>query len=439
MSLEINHRSFLGGEFWRKIYPEIDNATFLDYKWQLKNSVTSSEKLLNLIQDLVPAEFYEDVRWGFQKAPMSVRITPYVLSLINWDNPYDDPLRRQFLPIASALHVDHPKLHFDTLNEISDSPVPGLTHRYPDKVLFLALLTCPVYCRYCTRSYAVGLDTAEVKKYSLAQDEERYNKIFQYISSKSDIEDVVVSGGDAFMLKPNRLKYIGESLLAIPHIRRIRIATKGLAIMPMKILTDMGWTETLVELVNLGRSLAKEVCIHTHFSHPSEITEITKCAMDYLMNAGVIVRNQAVLQRGVNDTIPTMKLLIKSLGYLNVHSYYVFMHDLVKGTEDLRTTLQVGLDIEKHVRGITAGFNTPTFVVDTPGGGGKKIISSYEHYNPETGISVYTAPSVKPGKYFMYFDPLYALTLSIQKDWKNPNRRKEMMEDAMSEAIKKGK
>ncbi|MCB2155682.1 KamA family radical SAM protein [bacterium] len=435
---DLRHRELLGGEFWKKIpaYANVSKEQFYDHTWQLKNSVTSVSKLLDTLRDVISEDFHKDVEKGFAKAPMAVRVSPYALSLMDWDNPYDDPLRRQFIPVSTRLFRDHPELHLDTLMEQEDSPVPGLTHRYPDKVLFLALDICPVYCRYCTRSYAVGFDTDEVEKVKYSQDEKRYAQVFDYIRSRPEVEDVVISGGDAYMLRPKRLRLIGESLLNIPNVQRIRFASKGPAIMPMKVLTDNEWYEALRDVVEMGRKMHKEVCLHTHFSHPNEVTEISKEAMDRFFEDGITVRNQAVLQRGVNDTPDTMMMLGKRLSYLNVHPYYVYIHDLVQGVEDLRTTLQTGIDIEKYVRGSTAGFNTPTFVVDAPGGGGKRAIHSYEHYNPETGISVYTAPSVKPGKYFMYFDPVDTLSSDIQKAWFDPKQREEMKAEAVAEAKK---
>src|SRR6185437_7280067 len=152
-----------------------------------------------------------------------------------------------------------------------------------------------------------------------------------------------------------------------------------------------------------------------------------KRALDGVFERGIITRNQSVLQRRVNDSIGTMQLLVKRLGHCQVHPYYVYQHDLVKGVEDLRTTLQTALDLEKHVRGATAGFNTPTFVVDAPGGGGKRDSHSYEHYDRKTGISVYTAPSVKPGSYFVYFDPVDQLPPESQARWADPAEHDKMI------------
>jgi len=244
----------------------------------------------------------------------------------------------------------------------------------------------------------------------------------------------VISGGDAYQLRAEQIREIGESLLAIPHVRRIRYATKGPAVMPQKILTDHAWTDALSAIVERGRKLHKEVALHTHFNHPSEITGITQDAMNALFERGITVRNQSVLQRGVNDTTDVMRLLIKRLGHVNVHPYYVYQHDLVRGVEDLRTPLQTSLDLEKSVRGSTAGFNTPTFVVDAPGGGGKRDAHSYEHYDRTTGVSVYSAPSVKPGKLFLYFDPIDTLPEEGQRRWADPAEHDRMLDEALAAA-----
>ena len=427
------HKDLLRGPFWQRIpaYAQVSEAEFLDHKWQAKNSITNVAKLLNSIGALVSPEFIADAERGFAKAPMSVRVSPYLLSLIDWQHAYDDPLRRQFVPLQSRLLPDHPKLGLDSLHERADAPVDGLTHRYADKALFLALDTCPVYCRFCTRSYAVGIDTDEVEKFHVKAHAERWQKAFEYIASRPELEDIVVSGGDAYQLRAEQITEIGEALLAMDHIRRVRFATKGPAVMPQKILTDHAWTDALTRIIDKGRALHKEIVLHTHFNHPREITGITVDAMNKLFERGVTVRNQAVLQRGVNDSAETMQLLVKRLGHMNVHPYYVYQHDLVRGVEDLRTSLSTALDIEKRVRGTTAGFNTPTFVVDAPGGGGKRDAHSYEHYNRRSGVSVYTAPSVKPGEYFLYFDPMHALDEETQRRWQLPAEQDRMVDEAL--------
>ena len=429
------HKELLDGPFWHRIpaYAEVDEATFLDHQWQAKNTITNPGKLLAAVQHLVPSSFYDDVAEGFRRAPMSIRVSPYLLSLIDWTDPYGDPLRRQFVPVASRLLPDHPKLTLDSLHEQADAPVPGLTHRYPDKALFLALDTCPVYCRFCTRSYAVGVDTDEVEKVSLKATEDRWARAFAYIKSRPELEDIVVSGGDSYQLKARQITLIGNALLDCDNVRRIRFATKGPAVMPMKLITDHEWVDALTAVVERGRTLHKEVVLHTHFNHPRELTAITRRGLNRLFERGVIVRNQSVLQRGVNDTVATMQLLVKRMGYCNVQPYYVYVHDLVKGVDDLRTTVQTAVDLEKCVRGSTAGFHTPTFVCDAPGGGGKRVVHSFEHYDRDTGISVYAAPSVKPG-FFLYYDPIDTLAPEIQARWKVPAEQDAMIADAIARA-----
>jgi lysine 2,3-aminomutase len=214
----------------------------------------------------------------------------------------------------------------------------------------------------------------------------------------------------------------------------MRFATKGPAIMPMKIVTHKEWLDALTSIVERGRRLGKDVVLHTHYNSPEEITWITERAMAMLFERGIFVRNQSVLIRGVNDTPERMQMLVKRLGHVNVHPYYVYMHDMVRGVEELRTTVQTATDIEKFVRGSTAGFNSPTFVCDAPGGGGKRDVHSYEYYDRENGIAVYAAPSVKPGKAFLYFDPIDKLSADAQARWAVKDIQEQMIREALHRA-----
>jgi lysine 2,3-aminomutase len=204
--------------------------------------------------------------------------------------------------------------------------------------------------------------------------------------------------------------------------------------MPQKFITHHEWLEALSDVALRGRQLGKQVAVHTHFNTAREITRHSLDAVNRLFERGIVVRNQAVLQRGVNDTDRTMVALVKTLGWINVQPYYVYMHDLVPGVEELRTTLATGIALEKAVRGVTAGFNTPTFVVDAPGGGGKRDIHSYEHYDSETGVSVYEAPSVKPGNQFVYVDPLAQLSEEIRERWQDEFNSRRMVRRALEAA-----
>ena len=432
----LEHRDLRDDDFWRAIpgVAHVGAAEFHTHTFQARHSVTNVQQLRETLGHLVPDSFFQDLADGLQRAPMALRISPYLLGLIDWTDPVDDPIRAQFMPLASRQQPDHPCVRLDSLAEQADSPVPGLTHRYPDKALFLPLNSCPVYCRFCTRSYTIGGDTNIVGKLKLTPGLARWEKAFAYIASRPELEDIVFSGGDAYNLKAEHIRLIGERLLAMPNIRRIRYATKGLAVLPQKILTDHPWVEALTSVVALGRRLHKDVVVHTHFNHPREITAVTRRATNRLAESGVFIRCQTVLQRGVNDSAETMRLLVRRLAYVNIHPYYVYFHDMVPGVEDLRTSLGSGLDIEKHVRGSTAGFNTPSFVVDTMGGGGKRDAHSFEYYDRENGVAVFTSPAVKPGVKFLYFDPLLTLSKTARERWSLASERTQIIESALSRA-----
>lgn len=425
---DLRHREFRDDEFWKAIpaWEGVSREDFGSHLWQAKNSIMRLKHVQEALQSRVSPDLLADIEQALVKAPMNVRITPYVFALIDWDNPVDDPLRKQFLPLASQMLPDHPYYLADSLYEDVDSPVPMLTHRYPDKVLFLPLTTCPVYCSYCTRSRIIGGSTETVDKDTYGPKPDNWEPAFEYLKNNPQIEDVVISGGDAFNLTPKYIKLIGDRLLDIPHIRRLRYATKGVAILPQKILTDDAWVEALSAVHKRGRDMGKQVVIHTHFSSPQEITRWSQLAMERLFAAGILVRNQAVLQDGVNNSAETMILLTRQLSWINIQPYYVYIHDMVPGCEHLRTTVREGVDIEKHVRGTTAGFNVPTFVCDAPAGGGKRHISSYEYYDEENGISVWTAPEVKPGELFLYFDPIHRLSSDAQQRWSERDSRQDM-------------
>ncbi|KAF3108994.1 hypothetical protein TWF706_001816 [Orbilia oligospora] len=395
--------------YWQKIpqWKSIKEEEFLKYSWQIANTVQSTPKLSNFLESVLPSkiphndisqsntqissreEFILDVMDGINLAPMSTRLTPHILSRIDWtNNPLGDPLRKQFIPMKSS----------------------GLVHRYPDKALFLAISVCPVYCRFCTRSYSIGGETPSTKKSRFLPTRKRWSKVFDYIASTPSLHDIVISGGDAYYLDPQQILEIGQHLLSIPHIRRIRYASKGLAVCPSRILDgEDSWAETLVQVSATARMMGKSVALHTHFNHPNEITWVTKLAAQRLYENGVTVRNQTVLLRGVNDDCETMKGLIHSLAEMNIQPYYVYQGDMVRGVEDLRTPLHKSLELERNIRGTVAGFMMPQFVVDLPAGGGKRLVSSYDSYDRETGVSRFTAPGVKGTNTFEYHDPVWSV------------------------------
>ncbi|KAF1924668.1 kama family protein [Didymella exigua CBS 183.55] len=414
--------------YWQKIEPwkDVTAEDFKSYRWQLANTVPDTRRLHRFLSDVLPPvlgtsknrllskirtreQFIEDATAALKLAPMAIRLTPHLLSVIDWENPLDDPIRRQFLPLASGIVPDHQKLTLDSLNEQDDSPVPGLVHRYPGRALFLATSICPVYCRFCTRSYAVGANTETVSKSPQKPSRRRWEVVFQHIENDPSLHDIVVSGGDAYYLQPEDLREIGERLLSIPHIQRIRFASKGLAVAPCRIADETDpWTNVLIELSNKGRDMAKQVCLHTHINHVNEITWVTREAANRLFKHGVIVRNQSVLLKDVNDTKEALSNLIEALASMNIQPYYIYQCDMVRGIEDLRTPLRTILDLDKELRGTLSGFMMPSFVIDLPGGGGKRLVSTCESYDETTGVAVYRAPGL-PGKKgtqtYEYHDP----------------------------------
>ncbi|KAB5563588.1 hypothetical protein GE09DRAFT_960734 [Coniochaeta sp. 2T2.1] len=434
-------------EFWRKtlIWADTPAKDFLSYRWsvsqdvhhapvakttdmvQVANTVQGTPKLVRFLNAVLPDhvplessdsalqsrdELIKDVLDGVTAATMAIRITPYILSRIDWENPRQDPLFRQFLPLKSMMKPDHPKLTLDSLHEEADSPVKGLVHRYPDKALFLPTSVCPTYCMFCTRSYAVGADTDTVTKHSLKPTRKRWDEAFAYIESQPQLCDIVVSGGDSYYLLPEHLLMIGERLVGMPNIKRFRFASKGLAVAPTRILdgAEDGWVDALIRVSDMARRSGKAMALHTHFNHPNEISWVTRLAARRLMEAGVTVRNQSVLLRGVNDDVETMSRLIRELADSNIFPYYVYQCDMVEKVEHLRTPLQTILDLEAQIRGSIAGFMMPQFVVDLPGGGGKRLACSHKSYDRATGVSTYMAPAVtgrgKADKVYEYYDPL---------------------------------
>ncbi|KAK4173052.1 putative L-lysine 2,3-aminomutase [Triangularia setosa] len=431
-------------EFWREVpvWENVSAQDFLSYRWSIANTVQGTAKLFKFLQAVVPEEvpldelgtqmqsrdeFIADVMEGVAAATMAIRMTPYILSRVNWKNPRHDPIIRQFLPLKSVLIPDHPMLTLDSLHEEADSPVKGLVHRYDDKALFLPTSVCPTYCMFCTRSYAVGADTDTVTKASLKPTRRRWEEAFAYIENTPALQDIVVSGGDSYYLQPDQLRMIGDRLISMPNIKRFRFASKGLAVAPSRVLDESdGWVNALVDISNKAKKAGKAVAWHTHFNHPNEISWISKDASQKLFEEGVMVRNQTVLLRGVNDDVDTMSKLIRDLAdnkvfpwqvmcqtLLTQAQYYVYQCDMVERVEHLRTPLQTILDLEARIRGSIAGFMMPQFVVDLPGGGGKRLACSYESYDPKTGLSTYMAPAVtgrdKENKVYEYYDPVDTL------------------------------
>lgn len=363
----------------RKIFLDVKNEDWNDWRWQVKNRITTVEELKKYIPLTESEE--EGVRKCLENLRMS--ITPYYLSLIDPTNP-NDPIRKQAIPTYKELNRSAADLD-DPLHEDGDSPVPGLTHRYPDRALLLVTDQCAMYCRHCTRRRFAG-QKDDALPFS------QIDRAIEYIRNTPVIRDVLLSGGDALLMSDENLEYIIKKLREIPHVEIIRIGSRTPVVLPQRI------TEDFVKMLKKYHP----IWLNTHFNHSNEITEESKIACERMTNAGIPLGNQSVLLRGVNDCMHVMKKLVNDLVKIRVRPYYIYQCDLSNGIEHFRTPVAKGIEIIEGLRGHTSGYCVPTFVVDAPGGGGKTpvmpnyvISQSYDKVilrNFEGVITTYTEP-----------------------------------------------
>lgn len=338
----------------RQIYDEIEGGehhNWQDWKWQVRHSIRDLETFEKLLNIKLPEEIRKQYDKITSKFPMS--ITPYYLSLINTDNLQNDPIFKQSFPVIDELSVLKTDMS-DPLSEDRDSPVPGITHRYPDRVLFLVSNTCAMYCRHCTRKRRVGdVDSIPGKKQIM--------KGLEYIRNTPRIRDVLLSGGDPLLLSDDYLDWIMTELRNIKHVEIIRIGTRTPVVLPFRI------TDNLIKVLKKHQP----VWINTHFNHPREITSTSRRALKMLADAGFPLGNQSVLLAGVNDCPRIMKSLVHKLVYNRVRPYYLYQCDLSEGLSHFRTPVGKGIEILEGLIGHTSGLCVPTYVIDAPGGGGK--------------------------------------------------------------------
>lgn len=332
----------------RNLFSNVSTQDWNNWKWQMRNRIETVDDLKKHIK------LTQEEAKGIKKCLSTLRmaITPYYLSLIDVDDP-NDPIRKQAIPTSSELESSSCDCE-DPLHEDADSPVPGLTHRYPDRVLLLVTDKCSMYCRHCTRRRFAGQ-----KDQSLPM--EQIQKAIDYIEKTPVIRDVLISGGDPLLLSDEKLEQIIKRIRAIPHVEIIRIGSRVPVVMPQRITTE------LVEMLKKYHP----IWLNTHFNHPNEVTPESKKACEMLANAGVPLGNQTVLLRGVNDCIYVMKKLMHELVKIRVRPYYIYQCDLSVGIKHFRTKVSKGIEIIEGLRGHTSGFAVPTFVIDAPGGGGK--------------------------------------------------------------------
>jgi lysine 2,3-aminomutase len=331
-----------------RFFGHVSDESWNDWKWHFRNRISSVDALIRYIP--LSAKDQEQIRLVTTKYPLSV--TPYYFSLIDWANP-DDPVRIQAVPSFKEIGLAGMGME-DPLDEKGHSPVPGLVHRYPDRVLMVLTDICPMLCRHCTRK-------REWRHGGWVHNAEEIERMLDYIRKTPGVRDVVISGGDPLTLSTRRLEEVLAGLRQIKHVEMIRIGTRFPVVLPQRIDDE------------LCSMLSKygPIWVNTHFNHPREITPEAAQACDKLLRAGIPVNNQSVLLRGVNDTVETQLKLCHELLRIKVRPYYLFQCDEVQGTEHLRTPVETGIKIIEGMRGHTSGLAVPTFVIDLPQGGGK--------------------------------------------------------------------
>ncbi len=331
-------------ELWKDVSPQ----QWYDYRWQLSNAIRDIETLKKVAE--ITNEEEKQLKEVLKKFRMS--ITPYYAALMD-KKDQNCPVRRMAVPSIEELSDSEEDLK-DPLHEDIDSPVAGLTHRYPDRVLFLVTNICSMNCRHCTRRRLVGFEDVHMSS-------KQIDMAIDYIRKNKDVRDVLISGGDPFVLNDDMLESIIKRIREIEHVEIIRIGTRTPVVMPMRI------TDNLVNMLKKYHP----IYINTHFNHPKEITYEAKIACEKLADAGIPLGNQSVLLRGINDCPQVMKRLVHELLMIRVKPYYIYQCDLSMGIRHFRTSVARGIEIIENLRGHTTGMAVPTFVVDAPGGGGK--------------------------------------------------------------------
>ena len=347
-SHEADEPPLTSSQFFRlKFYPDVSDAQWNDWRWHFKNRITSVEDLTRFI----PLSVKEKTRLKLVTARYPLAITPYYLSLMDLSNP-NDPIRMQAVP--STLEMAGGMGHEDPLAEERDSVVPGLVHRYPDRVLMVLTDICAMLCRHCTRK-------REWQHGGWIHTPEQVERMLDYIRRHTEVRDVIISGGDPLTLSTHQLEKVLSALRKIPHVEIIRIGTRFPVVLPQRIDAEL-----CSMLSNYG-----PIWLNTHFNHQNEITPEAAAACDRLLRAGVQVNNQSVLLHGINDTVDTQLKLCHGLLKAKVRPYYLFQCDQVQGTEHMWTPVEVGLRIIEGMRGHTSGLAIPNYVIDLPDGRGK--------------------------------------------------------------------
>lgn len=336
--------------FRKRFFPTASAHEWNDWRWQLRHRIKDLDTLARILR------LSDDERTAIARhqGPLPVGMNPYYASLLDPDDAHQ-PLRHTVIPVNGE-YLRDPGEAADPLREDAHSPVPGLVHRYPDRVLFLVTGFCAVYCRYCTRARLVGHPGGEYR-FSRAQ----WERAVAYIEATPTIRDVLLSGGDPLTLSEAQLEWLLARLRRIPHVELLRLGTKVPAVLPQRI------TPGLTRLLKRYHPLWMSV----HFTHPDELTPEVQQACGRLADAGIPLGSQTVLLAGVNDNVETMRQLMQGLLTMRVRPYYLYQCDPIVGSSHFRTPVAKGLEIIQGLRGYTTGYAVPTYVIDAPGGGGK--------------------------------------------------------------------
>lgn len=334
---------------------QVNQSKWTDWHWQLRNSINRVDTFEKLLRIELKDVERRKIALTLRKFPLS--ITPYYLSLIDANDFRNDPIFRQAFPDPKELEIEKCDMS-DPLAEDRDSPAPGITHRYPDRILFHVSNVCSMYCRHCTRKRKVG-DTDSIP------DRNQVRAGLDYIRSATEVRDVLLSGGDPLMLSDQYLDWILTELRQIKHVQVIRIGSRMPVTLPYRI------TDDLVDMLKKHHPL----WLNTHFNHPREITSSSRQALRKLADAGIPLGNQTVLLAGVNDCVRIVKSLVHKLVENRVRPYYLYQCDLSEGLSHFRTPVGKGIEIMEGLIGHTSGFSVPTYVIDAPGGGGKIPLS----------------------------------------------------------------
>jgi len=383
---EIKHRALMAdpsqlrGRFRRLYYPGITARQWNDWQWQVAHRVRRVDQL----QRFIDLSLDEQMAVDCLETKLPLGITPYYMSLLVGQSE-DYPLRRTMVPTMGEF-LKMPGEADDPLGEDAQSPVPGLVHRYPDRVLLLALDFCSAYCRYCTRSRVVGHGR-------LVFNRQRLENALEYIRRNPAIRDVLISGGDPLTLSDGRLDWLLTRLRQIPHVEIIRIGTKISAVLPQRV------TPQLVRMLRHHHPLF----LSLHFTHPDECTPESARACRRLADAGIPLGSQTVLLKGINDSVEILRALMHRLLHMRVRPYYLYQCDPISGSAHFRTPVAKGLEIIEGLRGHTSGYAVPTYVIDAPGGGGKIPITPDYNMGREADAVVLRNYE---GKCFRYPDAL---------------------------------